>query len=365
VFVFCGLALVACGRADPLPNNNDTTDKAVSGAPCPVPVEYTENLHGCAPLASDYRPREQRSAYDAWAPCISDDGEYHRIAADVSSIARVAAFEQIGKLLFRFETPGVGPTHTDFVDARVLFEEDQGLGSRIARRFDPHYPAPTSGKCEEAGVSLANPDYCVGPTKLQPLIVSAFADGALGNNRLVNAKRIEAALLWFFYVSQIKEATTCTTTAQDCDSSWAYFTGGGDLANPLGLAKRVQAMGPETYARTHDGELAVRCWRDLDQAVPATNLALRDSAILQLDRAALRGIALLVRREVAIVGCATGDFQTASLEALRVLIPLLDRAARERDPAAADVLAAEVAKPAASLNVSAMLAAIDSTFRCP
>lgn len=354
--------MVGCGEDDPSGNDAGVTDQPIMGAACAPAPAYTEDVSSCTPLVTDYQPRDSGSANDSWATCISDDGTYHKIEDSVSSIARVAAYDSIAAMLWR---NGATPTYTDFFNARVLFEEEQGLGSRVARRYDVHYEKPASGSCDEEGVAAANPDYCVGPATLQPLIVAAFADGAMGNNRVVNAAKINAAIQWFMYVSAIKESTTCTDVPKDCDSGWAYYTGGTERAAPLGLAAEIDALAPETHDRAFDAVLAVRCWRDLDQAIPAANTTLRDQAIGQLDSALVRGMAILIRQRFAELSCATGDYQTAALEALRILVPLFDRETRARDAVTADLLMTEVAKSAEAVDVSAVLAAIDATYPCP
>ncbi len=357
------LVVAGCAADDPKPSDPPGGDGEARGAPCAPPVTYSEDVSTCAPLATDYLPRDGGSATDTWAPCISDDNTYHPIEPSVSTIARVAAFEVIADLLWQ---NGKVPAPADFIDARVAYEEEQGLSSRLARRYDPHFPPPPTGGCEEPAVAAAYPDYCVGPARLQPLIVAAFADGALGNDPLGNAARIEAALLWFLYVSPIKEATTCTTTPKDCDSAWAYYTGGTSRTLPIGLARYVDRLAPETHDRAFDGILAVRCWKNLDnEAGTSTDLTLRDQAIAQLDRALVRGVALLARQRVLELECATGDYQTAALAKLALLVPLLDRETRARDVTAADLLLAQVALPADQIDVAAAVAAIDATYPCP
>ncbi len=357
---FCWLA-TACGD-DPSSTDAGYTDDPITGEACALSPGYTEDVSSCVAAGTDYQPRENNSADDQWAACISDDDTYHRIEESVSSIARVEAYAAIGDLLW----PAAGaPTWQQFVAARVLFEEEQGLGSRVSRRYDVHYAPPDSGACEDEGVAEANPDYCVGPALLQPLLVAAFADGSQGHDRVVNAARIHAALLWFFYVSTIKEATTCADTPKDCDSSWAYYSGGTPRATPTGLGGEIDQYAAETHDRGYDGALAVRCWRDLDQAVPAEELAMRDLAIGQLDQALLRGMSILVRQRFLELDCAAGDYQRAALEALRILVPLLDRETRARDTTVADLLAGEVAKEADAIDVDAAVAGLDATYPCP
>lgn len=358
------LTLAACSAGTGTDGDTDAlSDQPVNGTACSPPPTYMENVAACTAAATDYQPRNNGSLNDSWAACISDDNTYHQIALSISSIARVEAYEKIGEKLW---SPGATPSHRDFIDMRVLFEEDQGLGSRVARRYDTHYTAPATGRCDEAGVAAAAPDYCVGPATLQPLIVAAFADGSLGQNRIVNAARIEAAVQWFLYVSSIKEATTCNVTPKDCDSCWGYYDGGTPRGTPIGLAADIDALAPETHDRAYDGVLAVRCWKNLDnQTGTSIDLTLRDQAITQLDTALLRGMALLIRQRFAEIPCATGDYRDAALEALRVLVPLFDHATRERDAVTASLLAAEVQKDAAQIDVAGILTALDTVYNCP
>lgn len=361
--VACTLAACGGGGSDGSggAGGSGVTDDPITGAACDPAPSYSEDVSGCSPAATDYQPRDNNSANDTWPACISDDGTWHRIEQSVSSIARVAAYDAIGDMLWN----NPQPTHEDFIDARILFEEDQGLGSRVARRYDVHYPKPSAGGCEDAGVAEANPDYCVGPATLQPLVVEAFADGSQGKHLVVNAAKIRAALQWFFYVSAIKEATTCTDVTKDCDSAWAYYTGGTGRDAPAGLAAEIDALAPETHHRAFDGVLAVRCWRDLDTAVPADDLALRDRAIDQLDRALVRGMAIIIRQHFASLECATGNYRAASFEALKILVPLFDRETRARDSTAADTLMKQVTGSVDQVDVTAAIDALESTYPCP
>ena len=350
-----------CAESDPVVGGSDIDDDPIVGEPCAQPPAFVEDVAGCAPLASDYRPRQNNSALDGWPACISDDNLYHRIEESVSSIARVAAYDEIVRVLWQ----NGPPSHQDFIVARVVFEEEQGLGSRVARRFDPHFAAPTLGECEDEGVAAANPDYCVGPAVLQPSIVAAFADGAEGHNRIVNATVIEDAIRWFLYVSAIKEATTCTETAKDCDSAWAYYSGGAAREHPIGLASDIESLATEAHNRAYDGLLAVRCWRDLDNGEVANNATMRVQAIAQLDVALLRGMAVLIRRHFQLLECSTWDYQQAHLQALRLLVPLLDRESRARDAVVADLLLREINGSADAADISTVLDAIDTTYPCP
>ncbi len=359
------LSWLLCACPAPLPSGTDAglDGSRDGGGFCATLPSFTENVSACPFAMDDYRPRENNSANDTWPACVSDTNVFSPINPSISSVARVAAFEQMADLLWRGQrTPGP----QDFVDARVLFAQDQGLDSRVQRREDIHYPAAAMA-CSTAGVPAANPDRCVGPAKLLPILNDAFTRGAMGESPQVHAARIEAALLWFLYTSTLSEVVSCTSRAQDCDSSWAYYGGGAPRDQVVGLAKAVQALAPEAHQRAYDATLAVRCWRNLDNETGvATNLTLRDRALGQLDRAMLRGLVVVLRQRVAELSCTTGATRDARLTFVQVLSPLLERALRERSPSSADVVKTQLAKvDAATVDVSAVTAALDTAFPCP
>ncbi|WP_375770014.1 hypothetical protein NR798_03755 [Archangium gephyra] len=182
----------------------------------------------------------------------------------------------------------------------------------------------------------------------------------------MNAARIEAALLWFLYVSPLSEVTSCTNKDADCDSAWAYYTGGTPRTEPVGLARYVRELAPATHERAYDATLAVRCWRDLDRATPANDLELRDRARAQLDHAMQRGMAIIVRQRFQELTCTSGEAKAARWAFLKVLVPLLEREARARNPAEADVLKAQVEKlDPEAVDASAAITALDRLFPCP
>ncbi len=346
----------------------DASPVADGGGVCEMPPVYVEDLSSCVIADTDYTPRDpamNAAPDDMWPTCISDDNTYHRIMDTISTIARVEAFEMIADLLWDGDRR---PTAQDFIDARVIYAQDQGLDSRVQRRHDVHYPEPPGGAtCADPGVPEMYPDRCVGPAKLLPILNDAFAAGGTGGSPRVNAARIEGALIWFLYVSALSEVMSCTTRPQDCDSAWAYYTGGTPRETPIGLARYLRAIGVETHDRAYDGTLAVRCWRNLDNETgAAVDLAMRDRAFAQLDRALQRGVALVVRQRVAELACTSGDVAEARLAFLQVIVPLLDRAARERDPGQADVLLeqSQATSPAA-VDQNAAMEAIDALFPCP
>ena len=144
---------------------------------------------------------------DQWPACISDRNEYVAFSPNISSLARVGAFEQISRIL-GFGT-GKAPSPAEFTEARVIYTQEQGIESRVSRREDEHYP-PAAKACRdmtEAEIA-ANTDRCVGPAKIRPILNAAFQEGMAGQDPALNAARIEGALLWFLYISIFKEATT-------------------------------------------------------------------------------------------------------------------------------------------------------------
>jgi hypothetical protein len=363
VLLLATAALLGCPGPLPVPTDGGVDAGVEAGAACSPRPAFTEDVSSCAALGTDYLPRVSMSSMDTWPACVSDSNVYTPINSNISTVARITAFEEIARLLW---TDDVSPSAQAFVDARVQYALDQGLDSRVQRREDVHYPAAPM-PCSTAGVPEQFPDRCAGPTKILPVLNDAFARGSVGESPRVNAARVEASLLWFLYLSALSEVMSCTQRPQDCDSCWAYYTGGTARDLPLGLAKRVRELGAATHDRAYDATLAVRCWRNLDNETGmAMDTARRDLAREQLDRALLRGVALIVRQKVSEVSCSTGSVQSARLAFLNTLAPWLDRPARERNPALADQLAANLqATSATALDVAGTLAALDALFPCP
>lgn len=360
------LLSTACSDPDPLPT--DIPDAGGNDIDCESPPVYTENVTACQPEATDYRPRDtaaNNSATDAWPECISDENVYAPIDPNISTVARIAAFDAIAVKLWK---DGKVPTSQEFVEALDLYTQTEGLYSRVQRREDVHYPpAPSGGRCRDQGVPETAPDRCVGPAKLLPILNDAFTRGGRGEPPRVQAARIEAALLWFLYVSPLSEVTSCATSPKDCDSAWAYYTGGTPRTQPAGLARYVAALGPETHQRAYDASLAVRCWRNLDnESGTATNTGLQQRALRQYDKALLRGTALILRQRLTELTCGNTEGTQARMAFINTMGPFFDRAAREASPAQADVLKAQVEKTRAEdVDVDAAVAALDALFPCP
>jgi hypothetical protein len=327
-----------------------------------VPEVEADAPDPCPPLPGDYRP----GADDDWPICVSDDGEYHRIEASISSIARVTQFEQMADLLWRRVTE---PTADDFLAARVIYAQEDGLDSRVQRREDLHFPELPAGEgaCTDPGVPERFPERCVGPGRMLPILNDAFAAGIAGTEPRVQANRIAGALLWFLYLSSYKEAHTCATTPRDCDSAWAYYTGGEPYPAGLGLARYLRALVPDTHEHVHDGLLAVRCWKNLDNEIGvSTDLALRDRAIAQLDRALLHGLARIAIDRLAALAAAAPAGRAPHAALARILADVLDREATARNPAAAARLRTAIA-PAdpAEIDTVAAIDALEEIFPCP
>jgi hypothetical protein len=359
--MFC-LAVFGCPGTDPKPTDGGAGGGSDAIGFCTATPNYLENVSTCTKGVDDYRPRESNSSLDTWPACISDTNVFTPSNSSIGSVARTQAYEAIANKLWRNK---VVPTANDFVDARVAYAVDQGIDSRIQRREDVHYPAAAM-PCSAAGIPASNPDRCVGPAKLLPILNDAFAKGATGETPVIQAARIEAALDWFFYVSALSEVMSCTEKVADCDSCWAYYAGGTARDLTLGIAKEIARLGPETHNRAYDATLAVRCWRDIDQAIPPVNIALRDRARAQLDVSLLRGMALLLREKLSELSCSSGQVLEARLAYVNIVGGLFDRALRQKDSGKADIFKTELAKTeAAQINVPALTAALDTLFACP
>lgn len=365
IFLGClGLATMGCEAPDP--NVTNTTGSGGSGGSAEVHCDVnvgTMDMSGpmCKALPDDYTPRDNASMGDTWQPCISDGNKYVPFDMNISSMARVAALEKISELL------GFGglktPTPQDFIDARVQYTLTEGIESRVVRREDDHYPAaPKLCRDMTPAEQAQYPDRCVGPVKIVPILNAAFEAGIKGEEPVLNSARIEAALLWFFYISTYKEAISAAETFVDTDSCWAYYTGGEPRENAIGFAKYVHERSQEAHDRIWDALLAVRCWRDLDNPTGvAMDKPLQMRAVGQLDRALLRGVALIVRqRALAASSC---ELVQPSVE---ILGQVLLREAEVRDPVQAAVLAQEVSKaPPNVADGAKVAAAIDALFPCP
>ena len=330
-------------------------------------VPHVDDVSTCHPLASDYQPRVSPRT-GSWPACISDDDKYHIVGmTSPGGAARANAWDLMGRLLWN--NPYV-PASGDFVAARNAYSTPNGIGSRVERRQDIHYPeipGDTKTRCAEMGVPAMYPDRCVGPAKLVPLINDCFVKGINGVEPVVQAARMEAALLWFFYVSTLSEIWTCTfDSIEDCDGFWGHYNAAQARDGYAAMATYIHDVSPASHDRVFDGILAIRCWRDIDPFLPARRPDLYMQSLAQADHAELRGVALVLRDRLGRLACTTGDERRAQLEFVRVLGGFMDHAARTIDPAKADVLKAAWSAPtAASVDIAGAQAAIDALYRCP
>jgi hypothetical protein len=379
------LALLACtpgeddGNAEGETNGTETgeTGGEQVGEPCPPVVEALDES-ACMPLATDYVP----GADDDYPACISDSGTYELVGDPPGTIARLEAFEEIAALLWS----DTAPTTEDFAQARTQYNIEEGLASRVDRREDLHYPPipeeewdpglDPDKQCSNTMLAAAYPERCIGPSTLRPMIEQAFIDGIEGNgDPNVNAAIIKGGLLWFLYLSVYKEAETCfSAKGADCDSHWAYYSGGAQVDGELlAYGKLVDQFSPNTHSRVFDAMLAIRCVRDLypedmypaGMPLPAEGQALFDSAWAQLDEALHRSLAVILRQHAAAQD-SCGDSATANWTLVATMGRGLQREAAERDSAASSELdalyALEEPTPA---EVGRVIELIDQVFPCP
>ncbi|EDM75541.1 hypothetical protein PPSIR1_13570 [Plesiocystis pacifica SIR-1] len=375
------LSATACITDDD-PVDDDVGDEGgEGGTPCDPAADAVDES-ACAPLDSDFQSADPDN--DPYPACISDSGSYELYADPPGSIDRVVALQDIADLLWN---AGAAPRPDDFVMARSIYEIDQGLGSRVDRREDLHYPpvpeaewdpgVDADKQCSVEALAEAYPDRCAGPAKLRPMINQAFIDGIEGNGDAnVAAAKIEAAFMWFVYLSTYKEANTCIPKGKDCDSSWAYYTGGAQIGGEmLGLAKLVEAYSPNTHQRIFDGILAVRCWRDLYSVddyptyedLPEDGQALYDQAWEQLDEALHRGLAVVIRQHaLAQDDDQCSEATEANWTFVQITGDVLVREMEERGVAELDEYRSLLALDAPTTeDVEALVGILDTVFDCP
>lgn len=399
--LFFALALAACSDSgEPQANTGGHTNSdpsGGSGAPnnpsapactlgasgsqlCKPTVEVLDTS-ACKSLPSDFVPG---NTSDPFAACMADSGKYPLVDKPPSSIGRIAAYEQVALALW-----GRGrPCPADFVNARAAYEQAEGLGSRVGRREDLHYPpvpveehnpgTDADKQCRDAAIAARHPDRCAGPAKIAPLISAAFLEGIDANNanRNLAAAKIKGALTWFLYLSVYKEAHTCfSAKAKDCDSSWAYYTG-GELdpdAAMLGLAKMVKTLSPDAHRAIVNGILAMRCVRELypadahpklDDSFPAQGRTLFDQAHEQLDNALHRGYAIILRQHLQAGASCSQEF-AANWAFLQIAGPVIDREAMQRNADLGQKLAAIWKAPTPNAEqMSQAVNLLDQLFPC-
>ncbi len=330
----------------------------------------------CVAQSTDYQPVTNPNA-DPYAPCVTDDGDYHLIADTPSSIARVEAYEEVMAILRDDMTPD------GFTRARAAYAVDEGLESRLVRREDLFYP-PVPEADWDPGVDpdkqctvQANvdryPERCAGPARIAPIINDAFVGGQMGEgDALVHVARIEAAMLWFLHLSVYKEANTCLLKDKDCDSSWAYYTGGFDRMGGIGLSREVSSLSVLAHSRIWDGFSAVRCWRELYPIedfptiddVDANGQALVNDAFDQLGTALWYGLSRIVRDRLEQLTMSCGTQAEAHWAFLQIVGPVLDEhAARVGATELGSLWSTE--EPPEFEQIEAAIETLDDAFACP
>ena len=347
---------------------NVSTDN--NGSPCGA--KYTEDVSKCAAGMNDYQPRKMMPGSNGWPMCAKIDASPNKWVLkgmeQPPATARSIAFESMAKKLWDAKKIDSNA----FIAARDEYSIAEGLASRVGRRQDVTYPeTPGDDKfaCANQGIPAMYPDRCAGPAKLKPIIDDAFVKGIAGTKQVVQAARIEAALVWFFYLSMTSEVWTCSfDDITDCDAAAGYYTQTSARDMPAGLAKYVFAQGPETHNRIYDALLAERCWRDVDDKLPMDPQykTLYDRAQAQLNKATLRGEALILRERIGRIGCLTGEAQEAQIEFVKIIGGLIDHGAALLDATTAATLKAYTSAPKTDApSIAAAQAAIDKIFNCP
>ncbi|MBK8237302.1 MAG: hypothetical protein IPK74_17300 [Deltaproteobacteria bacterium] len=380
LFTFA-LLLGACPSDDPgetgsADSSGGSADSGSTGECMPEMVSVDPpDESACGALPTDFVP----GADDDYPACVTDNGEWTPVLEDPpGSAARVDAYEMMRSLLL-----GHTPTADDFLAARMQYALDEGLESRILRREDLHFPRIADAD-QDAGVDFDKqctvgdnvskyPDRCVGPAKISPLINESFAAGMTGEgDPNVHAARIDAAVLWFLFVSTYKESSSCVQLPEDCDAHRGYYDGATPRAMPRGLAAQIDAVSPMAHDAVEDGIMAIGCWRDLyPDALTwadfgAEGQQVFSSAHEQLDNGLWYAFARLVRDRLEKHPMACGSEADASWAWLQVAGPVLDPEATRRDAAAGATLGATWTNAAPAVaDLEAAIAAIDAAFPCP
>jgi hypothetical protein len=314
----------------------------------------------CKPLPDDYTPRDAASANDTWPACISDSNQYVPIGPLTITAAHAQDFEDISSLL-RFG--GLyAPTPQEFAMAHALYSSDGGIASFVLNLEDDHYPAAPK-RCQDLAPDeqASYPFRCVGPIRIKAILDIAFEAGQKAEEPALQVARIEAALLWYFYMTTYQEAIRAALVAEAIDGAWGAYSGGESREKPKGLAKYVFDRDQEAHQRIWDGLLALRCWRDLDNPQgPAMDLAMQKRAVEQLDRALLRGIAAILRQRIQVISCEP------AWESSELIGGILLRESKARDAELGQVFLEEISRRRATLvDAEKLTSAIDELFPCP
>jgi hypothetical protein len=375
------LALLICGCPsddDGNDTNNDSGSEeggSETGACEPMTVNVpAPNEGACGPLATDYPGSPD------YPDCGPDDGMWEVILEDPpGSQARVEAYETMMMLLRGGSTPDANA----FIQARMQYSLEEGLESRISRREDLHAPEIDQAdqvagvdfdkQCTIATNVTKYPDRCVGPAKIAPIINDAFDQGMAGTgDPNVHAARIDAAVLWFLWVSTYKESSSCVRLPEDCDAHHGYYDGNNPRTSPKGLGEEINDISPVAHGAVEDGMFGIDCWRDLQRdAILWEDYTPEEqqrflTAHEQLDNALHYAWARLVRDRLEQHPMACGSEADASWAFIQIAGPVLDTEASVRDGAMAGTLSALWDNSAPTVtDIEGAIAAIDAIFPCP
>jgi hypothetical protein len=367
-------------------------------------------MPACMPMATDFPGAADYTCTTVRSALASMPDAFPYVVSFPGTTARSMAFQTMrDNGYFDYSRD---PAAMDFVTMQDLYlGGGSGLASRVDRRFDPHYPTPDATGvmtriCQTETLWRANPEFCIGPSTLSPIILDNLARGqrADASEPLRNrAARIEAAITWFLHVSTYKEALTCAVTypggdgsIDNCDSSWAYYAGGADRPMGIGYSEMVRPLEPETHEAIWDALLAVRCWREMDPSDPdlqdpnmlaLPQQAFFDRAHAQLDRALDRGMVVVLMDRLRTVQTTTGAERDAHLVFLRTILAphaeitltdamgmsttypagpsLFDHTIREVDATAADFIRDEIAQAPDDIDIDGIISRLDAAFPCP
>ncbi len=365
----------------------------------PAPVVLTGNAlnenfgtfgQSCVADSTNYNPDIAKRDQTLWPTCIVDADKTDKwvlvdpMGQTPAASSRTEAFEGFRAKL---DYTSMVASEQDFADIRTAYLIPEGLQSRITRRPDYHwveFPIPDLNACKHTPVDPAYEKVCAGPLQIEPIINEAFSIGQAqaGHSPAevrIQMARLEAAFLWFFYLSVYSEIHTARTEdPADVDSSLGYYTANHEenAATISGLARYVRDLDPATHARVWNGHRAARCWRSqagdtgsllFDKIGDAPDDLRWKAARKQLDQAALHGISLIVKDRLGEFNTeADAEVKAAHWAFIKVLGPVLYRAMDILAPSQSTALKAEIDKTDTSMvNAQAAIDAISNVYVCP
>ena len=132
-----------------------------------------------------------------------------------------------------------------------------------------------------------------------------------------------------------------------------------------GLASYIRAIEPGTHAAIFNALLGLRCWRDLDNAETAMNEPMHQQALAQLDRGLNRALTVLLIDRLNHFSGSQGSERVAAWSFLKVLGPVLNRAANEINAETASQLAETWSSDGSEVDPMAVILDLNSLFPCP